>query len=162
MTGSTRRTFLKVATAAGLGLYGIGEPLKGQNYSDDSLGKAYGFFDAPDATYESIEKELPAIRKAVLTPHELKLALRDGDASEVSDPAQATGHFRYALEASYLGHSNEEAARELAHIFNQAVHTPLYSEDWKTGFRGRVAYREAGHWKHIDEDETFSDSEELS
>ena len=143
MTGSTRRTFLKAGIVTALGAYAFGETDEDQQYMTEPLGKAYGFFDAPDATYESIENELPTIRKAVLTPHELKLALRDGDASEVSDPAQATGHFRYALEASYLGHSNEEAARELAHIFNQAVHTPLYSEDWKTGFRGRVAYREA-------------------
>lgn len=158
MTGEiSRRTFLKAAAAA-VGAYGIGGLDEESLYNGDSLGKAYGFFDAPVPGYD-ISKELPAIRDAVQTPRDLDIILRDGNASQVRDPAQATGSFRYVLEASYQGHSNAEAARELADIFNQAVHTDLYQEP--TTFRGRVAYHEAGQWKHVDEEGLFSKPQEL-
>ncbi|MBL7160717.1 MAG: hypothetical protein ISS93_02605 [Candidatus Aenigmarchaeota archaeon] len=156
----TRRTFMKAAAAAALGVYKIGGTDEGPIYRDETLGKAYGFFDAPASEYD-IAKELPAIRKAVKTPRELKFVLRDGDASQTRDPARATGRFKYVLEASYRDHSNAEAARELADIFNQAVHTRLYGEDWQTGYMGRIAYKEAGHWKHVDEGEVFSEPKEL-
>lgn len=139
-TGSTRRGFMKT----GLGAIALlGASLIPSDY-DNKPGKAYGFFDCP-APRQTIRKELPYIRKAVHTPESLDLDLRDGGSSG----------FEHLLRAEYSG-SNLEAARELSHIDNQAVHDPaLYRENGE--FRGRIAYRDNGRWEFIEPEGIFSE-----
>lgn len=158
MTTCSRRDFGKYVAALGATALVGGIPDGGSpdaDYRSGKEGRAYGFFDCPASQYD-IENELPGIRKSVHTPQDVKLALWDGEAPEVREPRKAAGRFRYVLEARYQGKTSREAARELAYIFNQAVHSPLYGDE---PFRGRVAYREGREWEFIDEEGIFSEPE---
>ena len=110
-------------------------------------GKAYGFFNC-DASYEQINSELPYIRQITQTPSGLELLLHespdkivtnDENLRNIIQDAKSVGR-RYALEATYPGNSNKQAADEVATVLNQMYQTLLYKENEE--FYGEILFKE--------------------
>ena len=110
-------------------------------------GKAYAFFDC-NAPKESIEGELPKVRKCVDTPSLLELTLRNGF---VRDPvlgpmAEKAGCLdrMYAMAAALPSASNEQTFLELGGILNQVYQSDLFGKGER--MRGVMVYPKDGEY----------------
>lgn len=111
-------------------------------------GRAYAFFDG-EASEKEIEAVMPAIRRAVGTPRELQVYLREGldDLKgdtifmQMLEEARAVGGYRYSMEAIYPEANNRQTADELATVLNQAR-----QDLWTGPFRGEIVYEESSRY----------------
>ena len=116
--------------------------------------KAYGFFNC-NASKETIEAELPAIRTLVKTPSELELKLIEGTENLKGDSqlmslakeAKDSG-IKYVLEATYTGATNKQTANETAAVLNQAYQSPLYKKGEQ--FCGDIIYKDNGNYNFME------------
>lgn len=113
-------------------------------------GKAYGFFNCK-ASQKEIEAELSRSRKYARTPPQLELSLLEGVDIVKGDlylmalvESAEEERLNFAIEATYPGATNAEAAGELATILTKIAQSSLYTK--KERFRRKVAYKENGNY----------------
>lgn len=117
-------------------------------------GNAYAFFNC-NASRSEIEAELPTIRHLTRAPKDLELTLTEGvenlkgdkKLKELAMEAKSQG-IKYVLEAKYSGANNQEAAKELSGIMNQAYQSPLYQEGEQ--FSGAIVYKKRSDYKFLE------------
>jgi hypothetical protein len=111
----------------------------------EKIGKAYGFFYYAGGK-RAIQNEIPAIRKKVYTPLEMKLSLRgidnlntgeDSALAEIAERAKSA-KMNYVIEADLPGRSNQRTASEVGDILN-GIRYHLY--DQRAPFCAGIVYQ---------------------
>ena len=150
-----------------------GEPVTKESHMAKYPGRAYGFFDC-NVPIKKIISELPKIKRLSQVPSNLELSLTEGLGEELErDPMLMAAYeqaksqimfpgklnitdrdkiikqlgdaeLRYAIKATYPGHTNEDAAKGLAAILNTARYSPIFGAE--DPFRGAIAYKQAGEY----------------
>ena len=112
-------------------------------------GRAHGFFKCRSGE-KRIASFLPTIREFAQVPLIVEtilapLAFNAGKDDVPASSVRSLGCKRkYSFILDYPGKSNEEAAGELAAIFNQMYNSPLFKDGEK--FFGEIFYLEGGKY----------------